>query len=243
MHTVVLVGKMQSGKSSAANMLVGEVMKRSGMVPEYSIDDLGILHIPYISENKDIEWGEFDLSRVDYSFTNWCNLNLWDKVKVFNFADPLKHMIHKLFNIPLEKLYGSNEDKDSLTKYTNKDLKADGPLDKVLTIRELLQKFADLCRDVDKDCFLNATRRNILDYQSNLNIVADCRFVNEIHSMRDFGAKIIRLKRNPIKSNHKSETEMNEIKDDFYDLVIPAKFSIQEKNEIIIEHCEKWGYL
>jgi hypothetical protein len=244
MNSVVFVGKMQSGKSSACNLLVGEVMKRTNKIPEYTIDEDGDLVIPVVEKDK-VVWGKFDLNRIDYDFRTWCENNLWKDVKVFNFAESLKLCTHYLFGIPLAKIYGTNEDKNTITHITNEKLGyvAKEQKDKLLTVREVLQRFGKVCRDVDQDCFLNYVVRAIDLYDSKLSLVGDCRYPNEIHGMKDRGAKLIKLKRDPIGSNVESEKAQSEIKDDFYDLIIPSSADIKQKNEMILEACDKWGVL
>lgn len=242
MNTVIFVGKMQSGKSSACNLLVGEVMKRTKKVPEYEIDNDGDLVIPVLQDEK-VVYGKFDLDRVDYDFRTWCQNNLWKDVRIFNFAESLKFCVHYLFNIPLAKLYGTNEDKGTITHITNGQLGYVAKEEKarLLTVREVLQRFGKICRDIDEDCFLNYVVKSIDSYGSNLNLIGDCRYPNEIKGMKERGAKFVKLKRDPIGSNVESEKAQSEIKDDFYDLVIPASADIKQKNEMILEACDKWG--
>jgi len=244
MHTLVFVGKMQSGKTSSCNLITGEIMKKKGLVPEYRLDKDGDLIIPTL-EDGNVIWGKFDTSRIDYDFRSWCSNNLWPHVKTFNFADSLKLAVNSLFNIPLEKLYGTNKDKDSLTHILNKNLlpvlNTSG--DDHLSIREVLIRFAQVCRDADVDCFLNNVKRQINVVQSNVSLIGDCRYPNEIYGMKEFGAKLIKLKRNPLKSKTESEISMDEVKDGEFDLVIPAKHNLEEKNAIILDHCSKWGIL
>lgn len=224
---------MQSGKTSSANLLVGEIMKRSGMIPEYRICQDGKLEVP-VYENE-VRWGVFDIDRWDYEFVSWCGYNLWPKVRVYNFANILKNICGQLYNIPMKDLYGSGGDKQ---KQTNCKLK-----NKKLSIREVLQEVGKTCRKLDDNCFINATINSIEAQGSDLSIVADCRYLNEIKAMKELGAKMIRLKREPYKSDHESETEMDELDDNFYDLVIPQDVCLEDKNQIILEYCETWGLL
>jgi hypothetical protein len=242
MNSVVFVGKMQSGKSSACNLLVGEVMKRTKKVPEYRIDEDGDLVIPVIQDDK-VVFGKFDLNRIDYDFRNWCQNNLWSDVRVFNFAESLKLCTHYLFDIPLAKIYGTNEDKNTITHILNEKLGhvAKEPKDKPLTVREVLQRFGKICRDIDEDCFLNYVVRAINSQDSKLSLVGDCRYPNEIKGMKEIGAKLVKLKRDPVGSNVESEKAQSEIKDDFYDLIIPSSANLEQKNEMILESCDKWG--
>ena len=46
-------------------------------------------------------WGEFDVSRKDESFVQYAESNMWPFVKLYSFADHLKWICVKLFNIPL----------------------------------------------------------------------------------------------------------------------------------------------
>lgn len=239
---LVFVGKMQSGKSSACNLIVGEIMKRTNLVPEYKIDDDGDLIIP-VDESGEVVWGKFEPCRVDYDFTHWCKNNLWPNVKVFNFADPLKLCAYHLFNIPLEKSYGSNEDKNSITHLVNENIAylEKEKKDKPLSVREVLERFAKICRDIDEDCFVNSVVKSIYGYNSKVSLVGDCRYPNEVNKMKEMGAKIIKLKRDPIKSNSEAERAQLKIDKDMFDLVIDSKVSLEEKNNILLETCENWG--
>lgn len=170
--------------------------------------------------------------------------------KIYAFADPLKQLCCDLFNTPRELCWGNNQEKDTLTHYRwadfplpiseiNRIMKYEcGLKNSILsdnvTIREMLQVWGtNIFRLYEPDCWVNATIGSINKESPDFAIISDARFPNEIELLSNFTPTVIRLLRNPLNSNHKSETALDD-----YDFsrcgrvvtVDNADISIDEKN-------------
>lgn len=112
------------------------------------------------------------------------------------FADKLKETLHALFNVPREKLWGSEADKQSLTSVRWEHLQDLPPREHqhetFLTIRELLQIFAtEVCRQKIPGIwyqYLDLPMRQRL-------VISDLRFANEAEFLRQRGAHVIEVRR------------------------------------------------
>ena len=191
MYVIAFSGRMQSGKSTAANFIKG-----------YFEDD-----------------------------------SMYPSVKIYNFADKLKMYCHELYNIPLHLLYGSNEDKNTLTNiYRSKfDILLNRELTEgYATVRQVLQDMASILRSIDDECFVNACKNQIKKDNPYIALIGDMRFNNEFHAMKEIDNFYnIKFTRNIINSDHTSETCVDELDYDF--LIRNDNIDQREKNKIILK--------
>lgn len=119
------------------------------------------------------------------------------------FADRLKEVLHLMFGVPKEQLWGSDEDKQQLSKVEWKDLvdidKADKDDSTYLSVRELMQIFAtEVCRSKIPDIWYK-----YLFVDSNDKVViSDLRFENEAEFLKTKKATLIKVKRPAAKGGH-----------------------------------------
>jgi len=204
-------GKKQSGKNTAANFLHGLVLKDNGLAPDFSIDSAGDLAVL-----TDSGWGVFDITRKDASFVEYAHLNMWPHVKLYSFADGLKGLCVEFFGLKPEQVYGTDDEKNTKTKirwedtptWQNSSLNLDRGF---MTARELLQYFGtNIMRKMYKDVWVEHAVNKIKREQTELAIIADVRFPNEVETILNAGGEVIKLQRAPIKDNHESETALDE---------------------------------
>ena len=206
-----LAGLKQSGKSTTCNILHGIVLKERGMISEYSIGKQGELLIKTPDIN---EWSVFDITRKDEEFVRFAEKEMWPYVKSYSFADPLKTIATELFNIPHKNVYGTNKDKDQKVKhllwenipgvkysYSAKE----GPM----TAREFLQYFGtDIMRKIWEPVWCSGTINKIMKEDSELAIIADVRFPNEVESIKDNNGYVYWMKRSVFEDTHASEVTL-----------------------------------
>lgn len=239
MRTILLVGEKQSGKSSTAELIFNRL---SGL----NIKD-GCVNLKVLTKT---ESGLQALNKDVPLYTNnfmeqFALQDYYKKCKIFYFADPLKQMVHNLFGIPLHKLYGTEADKNEPTDISWEDFSVAANDIRIhkenksnkrknnLTIRELLQYFADLCKRFDKGCFVKSAIYKIKEMKSDVSIIADCRFINEFELCKELDPIKIRLI-SPNEDPHASEQEMKGLSLDKFDLVLEkAKLTLEQKNKII----------
>lgn len=265
---LVFAGKKQSGKSSAANFVVGYVLSQLGrrgyaLCPNsFAIDDEGQLIVNTITTNTEGETtagdGVLDLNRKDRDFVLWASNIMWPHVKVYAFADLLKNVVVSVFGIEPRLVYGTDDDKNELTHITWKSMskfipprqissiKNAGKYDMKMTGRELLQYFGtNVCRVLDDSCWTRACINEILIEAPEIAIVQDCRFANEVKAMKQItnaDVKVIKLEREVGFDVHDSENGLRGIKSE-YDLIIDNEHMLlREKNQVILDALFQWGW-
>ncbi len=214
-------GKKQAGKTTVANIIHGEHLYKNNLVKDYSINKRGKLSVDTLDGEG---WGLFDTERKDPEFAEYAHYNLWPWVKLYNFADQLKVLCAELFNIPYECMYGTDEQKNQLQEhllwenmpgiYTGWDqglhdyvkYHAAGPM----TAREFMQFFGtDVCRKIYEPIWVNACIHKIQKEESELAIIADVRYPNEVDAILAAGGKVVRLERNAHEDQHSSELALD----------------------------------
>lgn len=225
MKIVGIAGKKQSGKNTTANILHALVLKEIGTIEDWKIDQDGRLNI--YTEGG---WGEFDITRKDSAFVEYAEHNMWPYVKLYSFADELKRLCVDLFDIPVESVYGTDEEKNKLqdhllwedmpkavsSKMMKKILPPDartswGWREGKMTAREFMQFFGtDIMRKMQPNIWVNKEIKVINKEQSRLPIVADVRFHNEAKAIEEAGGVVIRLTRTIFEDGHSSETALDD---------------------------------
>ena len=160
--------------------------------------------------------------------------------KIYNFADPLKQDIcMNILGLSYNQCYG-----DDIDKNTETDVWWDG---KRLTAREVMQFVGtDIFRKMKNDVWAGATIKKIHTDKPSLAIIADCRFPNEVETVKNAGGIVIKLTRNLYHSDHSSEVALDPDRYDpsNFDLVIDNQnMSIVEKNQIILSFLQSKGIL
>lgn len=274
-NILAISGAMQSGKTTTVNFLHGVEMKSCGFIKEYLINDKGqlVVNAKYLDAN-DREYesmGVFDVFQDTQAFADYASNTFWPFIKGYNFADPLKRMLMVMFGLSREQVYGSNEQKNSLTEvrwenmpgvitpkdieymehdnkvlapYNIKDLRLTFHDEGAMTARELMQYFGtDIMRKIKDNIWPDLCLNQIKQDNSNLAVIGDCRFKNEIDAVHAAGGKVIYFTRNSESSDgHESEQASKYIDD--YDFVLDNKnMTIEEQNQAILEKVQAWGML
>lgn len=245
------------------------------LISSFRIDDKGRLIIPvdFGPEKGGIRDGIFDPSSRETVVRAFLNELVWDYVKMYSFADILKEVGISLFGLTEEQSYGTNEQKNTYTKLKwdnmptfNWDtptkrknaysqvknlgftLKETWSPDDFMTGREFMQYFGtDICRKMHNDIWADATVNRILNEQPGIGIITDCRFPNEVESVKKAGGVVIRLTRS-INSDdeHLSEKALDK---DVYDwanfdaVVDNANMTVQEQNEAVFNELTRLGVI
>lgn len=250
-NLVVFCGKKQSGKSSSAKFICGSEMMRLGMFDNLNIADNGDVGTTNPT-GVDIT---IDFDTKEPQAMNFLAKSVWPTVRKFSFADRLKIATNQVFSIPASLMYGTDEEKNSKTHVKFSDLfgmldvniinnmkKTMNP-DDCLSIRQLLQLFGtNICRRIDDKCWINGLINDITDYGSELSLVDDCRFKNEVYAMKEFGAILIKFDRSSGDDSHISERDLDDIDLNVFDLVIDNRnMSLLDKNELVMNWLQEKG--
>jgi len=252
-HIIAFTGKKQSGKTTQANYLAGEILTLKDVVENYEVNENGELMVPTVVEGV-IKWAPLDLARRDKAFMDGAHL-VWPHIRLFSFADPLKDICMNLFDLTYDQCYGSNEDKETLTNINWENLphyirlknaqKEKCPKG-AMTAREVMQHLGtEIVRRTYENAWANSCIKRIVDFNSEVSMVCDCRFPNEVDVIKKAGGKVIRLARNVSNDKHVSETALDPKKYDWsnFDLVIPAEATAEETAKLCKEKFVEWGVL
>lgn len=221
-------GKKQAGKTTVANIIHGEVLAHNKMINDYNISEQGKLVIKTSNSKNQEGWGEFDIERKDEEFVEYAHYNMWPHVKLYNYADPVKDMCINLFGFTYQQAYGTDEQKnetlsdirwEDMPRFQNMKLMKKMPVDAKkswnwregeMTAREFMQFFGtDIMRKIHPNVWTNACLNKITKEGSDLAVVADVRFPNEVEAINRAGGKVLRLERDVHNDNHESETALS----------------------------------
>lgn len=266
---LVLAGKKQSGKNTAANFVTGYTITQKArqgipyLPTRFTIDDESgelIINTPKsLTLNSDEQYqgsGTLNLNSSDIEIQNWLHDCVHPYVKVYAFADMLKATANAIFGIPHEWVYGKDEDKRRATKIKWKNMcvllppkvvsniKRAGKYENYMTVREFLQYFGtNVCRKLYDKCWVESCFNRIYMEQPEIAVIADARFANEVKASKAHDAKVIRLLREPCLSDiHESETDLKKVDDKNFDLTIPKDATIHEQNQLILDAMFDWEW-
>lgn len=162
------------------------------------------------------------------------------RVKVYNFADPLKKDICMgILGLTEDQCYGNDMDKNAPT-----DIQWDG---KYLTAREVMQFVGtDIFRKMKQNVWADATIHKIKLEKPSLALIADCRFPNEVDAVKKAGGIVIRLTRKPFESDHASENALEAQNYDWsnFDIILDNKdMDVHQQELELISILHKKGIL
>jgi len=213
MTIIGIAGRKQAGKNTVANYINGSILKELGMVSDFEISNTGQLEIKTVDSVGTQGWGVFDVTRKDEQFLEYAENSLFPYVKIYHFADPLKAMAIDLFDLSPTQVYGTDEDKNTVTPYLAQGaaLKGKDVLDNIhMTAREFLQYFGtDVMRSIKDTVWVDYTIKKIKQEQSSVAIIPDVRFPNEVLAIKNAGGIVIRLDRNVYNDSHKCESALD----------------------------------
>lgn len=239
---LAFAGKMQSGKSTSAKFIFGKIMQEFNLTSKFDVDDDGDLIIDSFivdeNGNKIIRPGILDIYRRDFDFVEYAAYKLWPHVKIYSFANTLKESVVEIFGISENLVFGNNDCKNTLTDIPK--VNVDGNMVGYLTIRELLQDFGALCRKMKPSCWIDACLNRIKNESPEYAIIDDCRHINEVKKLKEYGANIIKLNRANFSSTHQSEIELDSIENNQYDYIVDNQnLSMKEKNKELLNALTK----
>ena len=169
---------------------------------------------------------------------------LWPYVKLYSFADGLKQLCIDFFSLKPDQVYGTDEQKNTLTKILWEDmpLNTEG-LSGNMSAREFMQHFGtNIMRKIYTNVHVNNAIKRIKRERTKLAIIADIRFPNEVKAIQENGGAVIRLTRDRYHDNHESECglDRDRFNWDNFDAIIDNPDGDQED---ALEQLEKLQHL
>jgi len=274
-NIIALCGKKGSGKNTLCNFLHGYQLKSLGIINNFSLTEKGdlIINTKTLDENMQEVDADMliDITRTDLEFGEWAAFNVWPFIKHYAFASSLKEIAEKLFNIPRECLYGTDDQKNRVMPhllwenmpgciYTHSDYERDeiwGSLDAYgmtsnftfdksgsMTAREFMQFFGtEVMRKMYDNIWINRTIKDIETEGPQIAVISDCRFKNEAVALKEIGAKLVYLDRSISQSdNHVSENGFGDF-DDFDLKIENSKLSVLDTCKALLAGIESWGWI
>ena len=124
-------------------------------------------------------------------------LSTCKSVRIDSFATNLKYCCALISGQP-DYLFYNQDMKDRKAGFLN------------FTNRELMQKFGDLTRSLDKDIWVKSLFNKYLDNPPEYLIISDVRFKNEAEHIKKLDGVLIRIESDRVKEdNHISETDLD----------------------------------
>ena len=204
-------GKKQSGKNTTANYINGKILVENSLVRDFYIDDTGQLAVLTSNKTGVEDYGILDVTRKDSEFSSYADSEWWPFVKLYSFADGLKSICRNFFGLTQAQVYGTDEQKNTKTKVKWEDTPTwqNSSLNKnrgYMTARELMQYFGtDIMRKMYSPVHIEHTISQIKSEQTELAIIPDVRFPNEVKAVQEAGGKVVRLTRDKHEDSHTSE--------------------------------------
>ena len=232
---LAISGHKRAGKTTCINFLHGYELQRNQVIEKFSLDNRGQLLVNAVfmdEKGEEVQqMGKLDLNSTDPRFMEYCSSNIWPFVKSYNFADALKSIAINFFGLTYEQCYGSEQEKN--TPSPIKDFAA----------REFLQYFGtDVCRNLKEDVWVDFCINKIKSEQSELALVGDCRFPDEVKAIQDVGGKVVRLTRTPHEDSHASETALDTFEG--FDATINNQgMTVDEQSKELLNILSEWGWL
>ena len=240
MKIIGISGRKQAGKNTLANYINGYILKQKGMINDFYIDDNGSLTISTEDLDGNAGYGILDVTRKDTAFVEYAEKELWPYIKIYHFADPLKEMAINLFGINADHVYGTNEDKEKLTDLEWKNIPGSTKKSGNPTAREFLEHFGTkIIRKIRNDAWANYSINKILREGTEIAIIPDVRFPNEVDAIKKHGGVVIRLTRDIFHSEAEAESALDNEVFDWNNFDV----TIDNTNTTINELCDKFKSL
>lgn len=265
---IAFAGKLQSGKTTATNFLFGLEMlsiQEPKLIDYFRIDDYGKLIVPARHGDEVVD-SIFDPITPNESTIDFLAVNIWPYIKQYNFADSLKQRVCiGLLGLSWSQCYGTNEEKNTLTKYLWEDMPGvitqKTVYNKVkdnenvlyhekgqMTARDVMQFVGTkLFRKMYSEVWVESCIRQIISENSEIAVVGDCRFPNEVKAIQDAGGVVIRLTRNKnSEDKDASEVALDEYHYDwnnFNAVIDNDNMTIKEQNMAVYNVLTELGFL
>lgn len=265
-NILALSGKKEAGKNAFANWCLGNIMSALDIVlGGFTIKEDGKLYISDLFGETDGQ-GRFDYYRKNDIIDKFKEEYLSPYIKLYSFADELKAFCVNVLNLSPEQVYGTNEQKNSLTHLKWEDMPGiipvgfqqncidwlhyrmmfayPEPKEGLMTGREVLQYFGtNIVRKMYGPAWANATLNKIEKENTVLAIITDCRFVDEVELTQKKNGRVLRFLRNPHKDTHKSETALDDYPLDKFDCVIEDGLDLETQNNKAASILKEWGWI
>ena len=185
-------GKKQSGKNTACNFILATKIAELGVSRGTRLSESGEVEVTDILNDSptDKEWFPFYSPHVDVE--NLFNNELGKFIKLYSFAEKLKRMAIDVLGLKEEWVFGTDKQKNTLTDIKWEDMPGSATKKGRMTAREVLQVVGtDFFRSIYKNVWVDSCLRQIKEDDSELALISDVTFENEILAIQKAGGFVI----------------------------------------------------
>jgi hypothetical protein len=240
-------GKQGSGKDSVSNFIHALLFPSIAVevdgqeVPwvDYAyVDEGGKLIVP----NSETTEGILDLTNPEVQKTLF-EEGVSKVVQRFEPAAIAKRFACDYLGLSWQTLNGSHEDKDSETRYPWLGVIKSGPkMPGFMTHRQILEYFDTWIRGFDESLPINLTLNDVEASETDRAVIVGVRHPSDVEGIHKRGGRVIRLLRNPYKSDTKSENALNKFEG--FDAVIDnSELSMQDCHAQVFELLKTWEFI
>lgn len=268
MKILGISGRKQSGKSTMFNLILGIEMLNLAIVRnEVKINSRGQLEISDIFGDAEYA-GIFDVDRNSDTMKKFLSEYVYPSIKNYSFAYILKKVICvDILGLKYEQCFGTDAQKNELTHLRWENMpgnvkveqneteslgriyhtivpKTYGPM----SAREVMQYVGtEIFRKMYHDVWPKSCIDQIIKEQSELAIITDVRFPNEVSAIKEVGGKVIRLTRDIYGDDaHESERALDKDRydwDNFDAIIDNHNMTIGQQNEAMLNILRGWGWI
>lgn len=234
---IAFSGKKQSGKTTSGHFIMSLCMSKLGISKSIDIDLDGNIVVSDLLGNKNYKGIYSPEKNIENDYIlEQVKAKLDPYIKLYSFADPLKQDICMgILGLSWDQCYGSDEQKNTITNLKWEDMPGyDGNQKDYMTARQVMEYVGtEIFRKMDTNIWANTTIRKIQKDKPKIAVIMDCRFPNEVETIKSIGGHVIRLTRQPYESNHISENILNKESYDWNNF----NFIIENDNMSIYDQC------
>ena len=263
---VGFAGKKQSGKNTACNFVVAMKLAELGICKASRMSNDGLIEVTDVFGENPTSQEFFAFAKPYVDVDALFNNELGEFIKVYALADTLKEMSVKILGLREEQAFGSDKDKNSKTSlrwedmpgvispgelrhkgFTRQQASSLGLMVHAkgkMTAREVLQYVGtDIFRKMHHNVWINSFFSKVKSDNSEVALVSDVRFTNEIQQIQENGGYVLGLTRDIYKGgdSHSSESELDEALSMCDTIIDNSNLTLAEQNEKIyysLEHLE-----
>lgn len=226
---IAFAGNKQSGKTTSCNFMLALKLVELGIATNARINTSGLIEVSDIGGENPFNSDFFVLT--DQMLNDLYDQGLSNYIKMYAFADPLKDICVSLLGLTKNQVFGSDEEKNSLTNISWEDMPGNKKRKGKMTAREVMQFVGtDIFRKMKNDIWIESILNRIKADSPEIAVISDVRFLNETEALLDVNAYIVALTRNMNPdAEHASEKDIPIILE-------KANFVIDNQNLDIRQH-------
>ena len=264
---IAFAGKKQSGKNTVCNCILAMKLAELGICKVSRLSDSGEIEVTDIFGENPVGEEFFPFKEPHVDIESLFENEIGKYIRLYALADTLKEMAISILGLERKQVFGTDKDKNSKTNLRWEDMPgviSPGELRKKgftkeqasslgllvhakgkMSAREVLQYVGtDIFRKMNHKVWLDSFFSKVEIEGSELALVSDVRFKNEIEEIQKQGGFVLGLARDIYKGtdSHSSESEIGEALSSCNVMIENTDLTISEQNEKVyyaLRHLEE----